>query len=46
VPRTARRALSRTACRRAPVTARLRTGAGRATVSGRLWIAPGRCRAR
>ncbi len=46
VPPSARGPLTRAACRRAVVTARLTTVAGRRTLRHRLYIAPGRCRVR
>lgn len=44
VPRDARIALTRAACRRAAVAARLDTTAGMRRVLGRMWIEPAACR--
>lgn len=46
VPTEARPALRRAACRRATVTARLRTDVGGRTLRRGLWIAPARCHTR
>ncbi len=46
VPTRARPPLTRAACRRATVTARLTTVAGRRTLTRGLWIAPARCHTR
>lgn len=44
VPPPARAALVHAACRRAPVTATMTTGAGRRQLTARLWIARASCR--